>query len=232
MSIAPLDMPAIRDAADEYMSTASPDAFDRVVQGLLREIEWICRNFQYGPAPAKKFSGGGKGASPVTIREVAVINFLSDNMAVPGQPVVFSGVHRDLKRVYAPVYPGATIQLIKGTIEVEGSSAGDKRFLVSLYPVANALSVAPGNRIGFSVGFKRATAGADAGRFFVQVSQYAKETSNPNPAEIVNEIPMTSSLFVSDDVILDASFLADYETWNSSSGIGGLRFSCDLRVYG
>lgn len=232
MSLAPLDILAIRDAADEFMSTASPTAFDRVVHGLLREIEWICRNFQYGPLQPKKIVAGGAGAAPVTIREVAVINFLSDALAVPGQPVVFSGVHRDLKRAYTPVYPGATIQLISGTIEVEGANAGDGRFLVTLYPATGTLSIAAGNRLGFSIGFKRATAGADAGKFFVNVAQYVKETSNPNPAELVNEIPISSAMYVSNDVILDASFLSDYESWNPANGVGGLRFSCDLRVFG
>lgn len=181
---------------------------------------------------AQPSSGGGGGVAPRPSDRYLgqVIVQIDKAMSVPEHRVTYSIWGRPDKRYLVGIYEDTTIRSFVGTIDIEPMIGGPpQRYYIRCTTSGKGL-VEAGRLVGFTVGFARFN--AERGKFFVKTYVFPKETTNVNPAQIVNEIalPGQGATYYSDDVILGDALLDEYDTTGGSSR-AGMRIHTNLAVY-
>jgi hypothetical protein len=184
--------------------------------------------------------GGVGGDTPQPLQKKVVpkvilpeIVFETTKMYVPTHEVMDTlGWGRKNKRIFIPVMYNLELEEILGSIWVETNTHGDpdnrhqeethQYYVRLLHTGLGSIRVRKGMLLGFDVGFRRYA--PNRGKFFMDIFEFSKESTNVNPADITWEIPVTGRKFESDEVILPSDLV---DAYNTKTGGPGLK----LRTY-
>lgn len=209
------------------------------------EIENLYRLFREKEAEGKGGGGGiaGENKLPQPTQKVsAVANVIFETVKMgmkddeidiqwfPSIPVVWRLWDDTSVRLYKSVNEPVTLTQIVGHLWIQADSAGlpPEQHYITMNLESGGAQISKDNLLGFNVGFEREMAGANKGRFFMDVFEFSPE-ANTKPTQLIREDPISSRKFRSLSAILDDTILAEYDM---STGGGGIRFKCDLTLFG